>query len=364
MSKRDYYEVLLVAKDSSDDEIKRSYRKLALKYHPDRNQGDADAEAKFKEATEAYSVLSDSDKRAAYDRYGHAGVQGGGFDFQNAGMGDILSQFQDMFADFFGGFGGGGGGRRGPERGQDIRIDARVSFTEAYTGTKKEVRVVGAAPCETCDGSGAEKGSKPERCPQCNGQGQVTTQRGFIMFSTTCPRCRGAGVHITNPCKTCRGGGAVEKERKVLVTFPPGVDSGVRMRVPGQGMPGPPNSQAGDLYVDVEVQEDDRYQRDAFDLIAHERVTFAQAVLGATITVELPDGETLEVEMPAGTQPGSVLTVRDKGFTRLDRRGRGRLHVVADVHVPKKLSRKAKKLLGELDNELQTAISKAKKRAG
>ncbi len=272
-------------------------------------------------------------------------------------MGDIFSHFQDLFSDFFGGMGGfgfpGGGGRRqGPARGQDVRVEATISLKDAMTGCKHEVCVRGAAACETCGGSGAKKGTKPERCSQCGGNGQVTTQRGFIMFSTTCPQCRGAGTSIKEPCEDCGGAGSVAKQRKVLVTFPAGIDSEQRLRVPGQGMPGPAGAPAGDLYVDVMLEPDETFQREGYDLVARQGVSFPEAALGTEVQLVLPDGTTLEVEVPSGTQPGAVITLRGKGVTRLDRRGRGDLHIVVEVQVPKKLSRRAKKLLSELESEL------------
>lgn len=350
--KRDYYEVLSVERNANGDEIKKAYRQCALKYHPDRNPGDASAELKFKEATEAYSVLSDGDKRAQYDRFGHAGVQGGGFDFQGAGVGDIFSHFQDMFADFFGGAGGfGGSTRRRPQRGDDVRTDAAISFEQAMTGTKQEVEIVGAAPCETCSGSGATPGTSPERCRQCSGTGQVTTQRGFIMFASPCPICHGSGTMISSPCTDCSGGGRREKRRKVLVTFPAGIDSGQRLRVPGQGMPGPGATPSGDLYVDVHVKSDPYFERDGSDLIAQRKISFLDAAQGTQIELELPDHDTTAIKVPAGTQPGTVLSQDGRGFPRLDRRGRGALHVVINVHVPKGLSRKARKAFEDLSDE-------------
>lgn len=355
--KRDYYEVLGVAREASDDEIRKAYRQSALKYHPDRNQGDAGAEAKFKEATEAYSVLSDREKRAAYDRFGHAGLGGGGFDFNNAGVGDILSHFQDMFADFFGGGGGFGGGgsrrRRTPERGQDVRVELTLSLAEALTGGKHEVSIRGAVSCETCGGSGARVGTKPETCTQCRGSGQVTAQRGFIMFSSPCARCRGTGQMIATPCETCRGQGAVEKQRKVLVNVPAGIDSEQRLRVPGQGMPGPANAPAGDLYVDIEVEADPRFERHGNDLGTRLTLSFAEAALGIATQLTLPDGREVVVKVEPGAQPGSVVMVKGEGAPRLDRGGRGDLHVMIGVQVPKKLSKNAKRLLQELESELK-----------
>jgi len=362
MEKRDYYEVLGVAKDAGADDIRRAYRQLALKHHPDRNPGDKGAEEKFKEATEAYSVLSDGDKKAAYDRFGHAGLGGGGYDFQGAGIGDILSHFQDMFSDFFGGFGGGGfagtGGRRRQDRGQDTRVEAVISLKDAMTGCKHEVLVHGAVPCDTCNGSGAKPGTKAEGCPQCRGSGQVTTQRGFIMFSTTCPGCRGQGQYLPHPCADCSGIGLVERQRKVLVSFPPGIDTGQRLRVPGQGMPGRPGTPAGDLYVDVHVEEDERFERSGHELATRVKVSFVEAALGGEVRLDLPDSSHVTAEIAPGTQPGTVIVVKGQGMPRLDRRGRGDLHVLVEVHVPNKLSKRARKLLQELEVELSAGTER------
>jgi len=347
--KRDYYEVLAVAQTASSDEIRKAYRQCALKFHPDRNPGDAEAEVKFKEATEAYSVLSDDQKRAQYDRFGHSADMGG---FEG-GMGDVLSQFQDMFSDFFGGFGGNGGNRRRqPERGRDVGVEVELTLAEAMTGIKKEVNVVGAAPCETCAGTGAKPGTKPQPCVQCGGAGQVATQRGFIMFSTTCPRCRGGGVVITDKCESCSGRGSVERRSKVLVAFPAGIDAGQRLRVPAQGMPGAPGTAPGDLYVDVSLTPHESFQREGADLATRREVSFAQATLGTTISLVLPDESQLEVDIKAGTQPGTVLHLRGQGVRFVDGGGRGDLHVVVGVQVPTSLSRKAKKLLAEFEAEL------------
>ena len=356
MSKRDFYDVLDVSRDASDDDMRRAYRKLALKYHPDRNQDDPEAEAKFKEATEAYSVLSDQEKRQAYDRYGHQGLGGGGFDFNGAGMGDVFSQFQDLFSDFFGGGGagfGGGQSRRRQEGGRSVRVEATIDLADAMTGVKREITVEGAAACDSCKGSGARKGSRPEACVQCGGSGQMATQRGFIMFSTTCTRCSGKGSTISDPCKDCDGKGAVAKRRKVLVTFPAGIDSGQRLRVPGQGMPGPPGTPAGDLYVDVDVEEDEEFERQGEDLITRRTVSFAEAALGTELTIKLPDAAEAKVKVREGTQPGTVISHAGKGVPALGTRGgRGKLHTVITIEVPKKLSRKAKKLLEQLEGEL------------
>ena len=361
--KRDFYEVLGVSRQSSADEIRKAYRQCALKHHPDRNPGDQAAEEKFKEATEAYSVLSDQQKRATYDRFGHAGLGGGGFDFAGAGMGDILSHFQDMFSDFFGGFSGTGFGPQGQRqkrsaRGQDVRVHARISLRDAMTGGKHEVAIRGAAPCDTCSGTGAKGGSQPESCPLCKGSGQVTAQRGFIMFSTTCNRCRGAGTIVRDPCDTCTGSGVVERQRRVLVNFPPGVDTGHRLRVPGQGMPGPANAPSGDLYVDVEVEQDERFERHGDDLATRVSISFSQAALGSGIEIALPDDTAVTADVPGGTQPNTVVSIRGKGMPRLDRNGRGDLHVVVNVTVPTKISKRARELIQELDQELGTKAAR------
>jgi molecular chaperone DnaJ len=350
--KRDFYEVLGVSREATDDEIRRTYRQLALKFHPDRNPGDATAEVRFKECTEAYSVLNDKDKRGAYDRFGHAGLDGrSGFDFQGAGVNDILSHFQDLFSDFFGGGVGGGNSRRSA-RGADVRVEATITLEEAMSGAKHEVTVEGAAPCEECKGSGAKPGTKPDTCAQCGGAGQVGQQRGFIMFSSPCPRCRGRGQVIASPCAKCKGAGATEKRRKVVVSLPAGIDAGQRLRVPGQGMPGPQGAPSGDLYVDVDIAPHPRFERQGYDLITKERLSFSRAALGSELSIELPGGTTLTAKVPAGTQPGSVISLQGKGIPHLDRNARGHVHVVVDVDVPKKLSKRAKQLLEELDAEL------------
>jgi len=355
--KRDYYVVLSVSREASDDEIKKAYRQAALKHHPDRNPGDKGAEEKFKEASEAYAVLSDREKRQAYDRFGHAGLNGAqGFD----GMGDILSHFQDMFADFFGGFGGatqGGGRRKRAERGQDVRVEAVISLRDALLGGKHEINVSGAAPCDVCHGVGAEPGSKAETCSTCRGSGQVTAQRGFIMFSSPCARCRGTGQYLPHPCKGCHGAGTVERQRKVLVSIPGGIDSGQRLRVPRQGMPGPEGLPAGDLYVDIEVEADERFERQGADLGTRASISFAEAALGSKLEITMPDDTVVSAEVAPGTQPNSIIVVRGQGMPRLDRHGRGDLHVAVNVRVPTKLSKQAKKLLRELETELGSDAS-------
>ncbi len=356
-SKRDYYEVLSISKTATADEIRKAYKQLALKFHPDRNPGDKSAEAQFKEASEAAKVLLDDDLRARYDRFGHAGLQG---DAGGGGGQDIFTHFQDLFSELFGGSGGFGGfgrGRADPRRGADIGVRERLTFKEAVLGCKKDVSFQAPAPCDECQGSGAAKGASPKTCPTCKGGGQVSVARGFIMFTQSCSRCQGRGAIIDTPCKTCRGGGQVQQQRKVAVTFPAGIDNGMRLRVQGQGTPGPKGGAPGDLYVDVEVESDPRFERNESDLVTRLSVSFSQATLGAKLPLALVDDSSLTVDVPAGTQPNSVITLRGQGVAHLDGRGKGALHVVVQVDVPKKLSPKARELLLALESELKQPSS-------
>jgi molecular chaperone DnaJ len=351
--KRDFYEVLGVGKQAGADDIRKAYRQCALKFHPDRNPGDATAEAKFKEATEAFQILSDDDKRAKYDRFGHAAFEGGGGADPGA---DIFSHFQDIFSEFFGGGGPRrGGGRRsgGPQRGSDVRVHQRLSLKESMTGCKREVALRTPVPCETCEGSGAKPGTKRKTCGACGGAGQVSTSRGFVMFTQTCPECQGEGSVVKSACDACHGAGQVEKQRKVVVTFPAGIDSGQRLRVPNQGIPGTSGAPSGDLFVDVEVLPEPGFERDGLDLVTKLTLTIAEAALGVTREVPLPDETSVPVDFPKGTQPGEVVTTRNRGIPRIDGRGKGNLHVIAQVGIPKTLSAKAEELLRALDAELR-----------
>jgi molecular chaperone DnaJ len=354
--KRDYYEILGVAKEATVEDIRKAYRKEALKNHPDRNPGDCEAEARFKEATEAFQVLSDEDKRARYDRFGHAGLEG----MPDLG-GDIFSHFQDLFSEFFGGFAGGGPRRRGgPARGQDLRLQQRLSLHDALLGCKREVQLRTPVQCEECSGTGAKPGTKRKPCATCGGVGQVSTSRGFVMFTQTCPECSGEGSVVKTPCSSCNGAGAVEKSRKVLVTFPAGVDNGQRLRVPGQGMPGPQGGPSGDLYVDIEIAPDERFERDGLDLLTRATVSFTEAVLGGSVVLDLPDDTQVTIDIPAGTQPGDVITVKGRGAPRVDGRGKGSLQVMVQIDVPRSISSRAKELLREFDGEVGKQREKAK----
>ena len=355
--KRCFYEVLGVGREASADEIRRAYKREALKHHPDRNPDDREAESKFKSVNEAYQVLSDEEKRSIYDRFGHAGLEGGGM---GNGIGDVLSHMQDLFAEMFSGpFGFGG---RTARRGGDLRVQQRLTLVEAAFGCKHDVSVQAPARCDDCEGTGAAKGTKPEACGACRGTGQVSNARGFVMFTAPCAKCGGRGVFVKAPCKTCSGQGLVEKTRTVTVTFPAGIDVGQRLRVPGQGLPGPNGS--GDLYVDIDIEEDPRFERDGTDLVTRVHVPFTVAALGGEAAVPVlepgDEAKTESVKLGAGTQSGHVITLKGRGVPRLDGRGRGALVVEVRVDVPTKLSARAKSLLAELEAELDEGASSAR----
>jgi molecular chaperone DnaJ len=333
--KRDYYEVLGVNRDADAAELKRVYRKLALELHPDRNPGDQDAEARFKEASEAYQVLADPEKRSLYDRFGHEGPRGSGFGgFSN--VGDIFSAFGDIFGDMFGGFAGFGGGAR-VSRGADLESHVELTLAEIATGASKEIAIRRRVACKDCGGSGAAAGSGRERCQQCGGRGQVMHQQGFLMIQTTCPICRGEGTMIRKPCQTCRGSGLVASEESLQVAIPAGVDDGATLRLTGRGEASPGGGPPGNLYVTLHVTNDPRFERDGADLHTLILLSFPQAALGATVKAPSLDGD-VEVSVPAGTQPGDTLNLRGKGLPRLQSRGTGDLVLHFRLVVPNSLS--------------------------
>jgi molecular chaperone DnaJ len=350
MAKRDYYEVLSVEKTASVEEIKKAYKKLALKFHPDRNPDNAEAEEQFKQCSEAFAVLSDSEKRQRYDRFGHAGLEGQSAGFND--VGDIFSHFNDLFGDFFGGGGGQRQRRRdGPSQGADLRTVLRLTLAEAVFGAKKEVELSHPSPCETCHGTGA-KDAQLSTCTTCNGKGQVAHARGPFLLSSTCPSCHGRGMMPKDPCPTCKGRGEQQLDRKVKVTIPAGIDHGQTLRVAGQGQAGRKNGPPGHLYVTVDVQEDQRFERQGQDLIHELKVPFPVAALGGEVKIPTLEGDTANAKIPAGTQPGQTVVVSGYGVPRLDGRGRGDLIAVVQIEVPTKLSWKAKGLLKDLRTAL------------
>ena len=354
--KRDYYEVLGVSKSASDDEIKKAYRKLAKKYHPDVNPGDQAAEAKFKEVNEAYSILSDKEKRARYDQFGHAGVDpnygaggpGGGFGFD---MGDI--DLGDIFGSFFGGgFGGFGGSssarRNGPQKGESLRANLTITFEEAAFGCEKEISLNRSEECGACHGSGCEPGTTAETCPDCRGTGVVRVQQrtgGFAFSSTAaCARCRGTGKIIHSPCKACSGSGSVKKSKRVTVSIPAGIDDGQAVSLRGQGNAGKNGGPAGDLIVGVRVKPSNQFRRDGTTVLYEQPVTFYQAVMGAELEIPTIDGK-VKYNLPAGTQPGTTFRLRGKGIPELRGRGRGDQYVTVYIETPKNLNKEQKEAL-------------------
>jgi len=356
MAKRDYYDVLGIEKGSSPDEIKKAYRKLAIQFHPDKNPGDHTAEEKFKEATEAYEVLSDQGKRSRYDQFGFAGIDpqaGGGFG------GAAARDFEDLFGggafgDIFGSFFGGGGGRRdSTPRGSDLRYDLEVDFADAVFGTKIELSYAHQTSCAVCDGTGAEAGSKRKVCPTCQGAGQVRRNSGFFNIAQTCPSCAGEGHIIEKPCKGCRGTGTERKSQKVKVTIPAGIENGKRIRLEGQGDAAPHGGVTGDLYVYIHVKDHESFERNGNDLYCLVPLSITQAALGAEINVSTLDSKTIKLKVPAGTQTGKLFRIKDAGVPHLQVPGRkGDLFIKVQIQIPTSLNGKAKELLTQLSQIL------------
>lgn len=360
-SKRCYYEVLSVSKTATDSEISASYRKLAVKFHPDKNPGDEEAVTKFKEAAEAYEVLSDPEKRGRYDRFGHQGVDGPGGGGSHFGdINDIFEAFGGMFGDVFGGGGGGGGRSRGRRQGADVRADVTLDLREAARGCKKDIQISRHARCETCGGNGARKGSKPETCRYCNGRGQVIQTTGIFRMQTTCPSCHGAGTTIHDPCTSCHGEGYVQERIKREVQIPAGVDNGTRLRITGEGDPSPNGGPSGDCYCFITVKEHALFQRDGQNLVCSMPISYSQAALGATIEVPTLDGRE-DLKIPAGTQPGEVFRLKGRGMPDPRVRGKGDLLVEVQVEVPAKLTKRQEQLLRELADEEKANVSPHRK---
>jgi len=363
--KRDYYESLGVGREATAGDIKSAYRREALKHHPDRNPGDREAEQKFKEAAEAYEILSDQGKRQRYDRFGHEGLRSSGNSRGFSSVEDIFSAFGDIFGgggsvfeDLFGFSGGsrGGGGRRGAS----LRCEVRLNFDEMAHGAEKTIRLKRAEACETCAGSGARPGTSPRTCAYCGGHGEIQQSQGFFAIRTTCPRCRGEGKMIEDPCNDCSGHGRVSRTREISVKIPAGIEDGTRIRMTGEGEAGDRNGQAGDLYVEVYVSRHPLFEREGMDLICEVPITFSQATLGANVMVPGIDRQE-EIEVHRGTQSGSMFRLRGRGLPDVHGRGQGDLLVRAVVETPKRLSSRQEELLREFAETEEVSVSPRRK---
>lgn len=353
MAKRDFYKVLGVNRGASADEVKKAYRTKAKELHPDRNASNPNAEAQFKEVNEAYEVLKDADKKAAYDRYGHAAFEGGmgGGPRPGGGNGDFASAFSDVFEDLFGDFMGGRGGqaRSRAQRGSDLRYNLRVTLEEAFRGVQKTINVPASTTCETCRGTGAEGGAEPTTCPTCSGMGKVRAQQGFFTVERTCPTCSGMGQIIKNPCKSCGGQGRIEKERALSVNIPAGVETGTRIRLAGEGEAGLRGGPSGDLYIFIEVKEHTIFQRDGVHLFCRVPVSMITAALGGEVEVPTIDGGRSRVKVPAGAQSGKQMRLRGKGMPALRGGGIGDMVIEMAVETPVNLTSRQKDLLHEFE---------------
>ncbi len=349
MAKRDLYEILGVGKGASDAELKAAFRKLAMQHHPDRNPGDRAAEAKFKELNEAYQTLSDAQKRAAYDRFGHAA-----FEQNGAGMGEgFAASMADIFEDLFGDMVGRGraGRRDGRERGSDLRYNMEIALEEAYKGKTATIKIPTSITCEICSGTGAKAGSKPKVCPTCGGQGRVRAQQGFFAIERTCPACQGRGETIDNPCSSCSGLGRVMRERSLSVNIPAGVEDGTRIRLSGEGEAGLRGGPSGDLYIFLSIKPHPFFQRDGADLYCRVPISMVQAALGGEFSVRTVDGSEAKVRVPEGTQSGKQFRLKGKGMPVLRQRDYGDLYIQANVETPQSLTRRQRELLAEFDAE-------------
>ena len=360
----DYYETLGVARDADQDAIKKAYRKLAMQFHPDKNPGDSAAEEKFKEAAGAYEILGNAEKRAKYDRFGHAAFQNGGGGQGFSSTDDIFSSFSDVFGDLFGGGGfrqsRGRGRDTGPRRGADLRYICEIELKEVISGTEREVEFQTEESCKDCNGQGAAKGSTSETCPQCRGAGQVVSSQGFFSVATTCPSCQGGGKIIKNPCTTCSGKGRTRASRKIKVSIPAGVDTGTQLRVSNEGEGGYRGGPAGDLYVELRVKDDARFERHGVDLLAGVKISYIQALLGGEVDVETFEGKE-KISVPHGTSTGDRIRLEKRGVPSLRGSGRGSLYYEVTVDFPKKLAKEEEKLLREIAKLRGEEVPAAKK---
>ncbi len=342
---RDYYEILEIARNASGDEIKKAYRRIAMKFHPDRNQGEKEAEEKFKEATEAYEVLGDLEKRKIYDRFGVEGLRDSGYSGGPSNFNDIFSNFGDIFGDLFG-FGGSKRSNQGPIPGADLRYDMTISFMEAVHGLEKEIEITRPETCWTCEGSGVRPGHQPQLCSRCQGRGQILRNQGFFNISTACPSCHGRGQIITEPCQDCDGQGLVNKKKKVSLKIPAGVDNGARMRLTGEGEGGRRNGPSGDLYVFLYVEPHEYFQREGDDIYLQLPISMTQAALGCKLTVPTIHGEK-SLKIPAGTQYGTNFTLKGEGVKHLRNESRGNMIVVVQVQTPKQMTTRQQEIMEE-----------------
>ncbi len=363
MAKTDYYELLGVSRGASADELKKAYRKLAMQYHPDRNPGDTAAEQKFKDINEAYDVLKDEQKRAAYDRFGHAAFEGGGpgaggFGGGFGGFGGFEGGIGDIFEQMFGEAMGGRRGGRTERAGADLRAAVEIDLTQAFTGTKTEIRVPTRVSCDACSGTGsADKAAANDTCPTCGGAGRVRAQQGFFVVERTCPTCAGAGRTVRNPCRVCGGAGTVPRERTLSVTIPAGVEDGTRIRLSGEGEAGGRGATPGDLYVHVSIRQHPIFQRDGANVFCRVPLRMAQAALGGEIEVPAIDGSRARVKIPAGTQTGDQFRLRGKGFSVLRSTARGDMYIQVAVETPQNLTKRQRELLEEFEREAGNTAS-------
>jgi len=366
MSDRDYYEILGVSKGATKDEIKKAYRKLAIQYHPDKNRGDKASEEKFKEATEAYEVLSDDSKRQMYDQFGKAGVSGaagggpGGFGYKAyTDFSDIFGDLGDIFSDFFGGM-PGEGRRGGMRRGSDLRYNIEVTLEDAARGKEIKIEIPRQEACDACNGSGAQKGAGSTVCPICQGGGHVRRTQGFFSVTTTCPQCHGTGKIIKNPCKVCRGSGLVEKKRTLNIKIPAGVESGSRLKVSGEGEIGPNGGPRGNLYVVTHIRQHPVFDREGNDLVIRVGIPLTTAILGGEVDIPTIDEKHVKMKIPAGTESGQIFRLKGKGMPYMGGYGKGDQHVIIEVMIPTNLNSKSKKLIEELAHEMGVSPSDMK----
>ncbi|MDC0191880.1 molecular chaperone DnaJ [Alphaproteobacteria bacterium] len=356
MADRDFYEILGLSRNASDSEIKKSYRKLAMKHHPDRNQGDKEAEKKFKEASAAYEILKDPEKRSAYDQFGHDAFRQGGQGGAQ-GFGDFAGGFSDIFEEFFGGGFGQSSRQRGPARGSDLRYNMMISLQEAYNGKKTEIRIPGYTSCNSCNSTGSADKSGPSTCSTCDGHGKVRSTSGFFSIERPCPTCGGEGYSIKNPCLKCNGSGQVKKQKTISVSIPAGVDTGTRIRISGEGEPGQKGAGNGDLYIFVQVQKDNLFEREEENIFCQIPISITTAILGGEIEVPTIDGKKARLTIPSGTQSETQFRLRGKGMSILRQSRRGDMYVETNVEIPVNLNSKQKSILKEFENEGGTSKS-------